>query len=323
MTKLDTRYREAADHIKSGRLHVAEEILVESTDAAPRAAQSVYLLGVTILLRRRFAEARLLLDRAFAIKPWLKDLPYDVADLTDVVDEALQFDPTWQWAQYERERRRFGGLGFTLANAVAHGLNRADVSFVQVGANDGLSGDPIHDFITAYGWRGVFVEPMPETFERLRANYRDDPRFDFINAAITDVRGPVPLLVGAGDKSTLATLTPDRNALSRDRVGLVEHTVEGITFDEMLDRADLQRFDLLQIDTEGYDYRVLRQVDLRRRGPRVVHIEFYCLPLEERLAAFRQLTEAGYAYRFLGRDLLAVDRAHYDEPLCIVDRLVS
>src|SRR5215467_4813948 len=33
------------------------------------------------------------------------------------------------------------------------------VFFVNIGANDGLAGDPLREFITTRGWRGILVEP--------------------------------------------------------------------------------------------------------------------------------------------------------------------
>jgi hypothetical protein len=43
--------------------------------------------------------------------------------------------------------------------------------FIQVGANDGIFGDPLREHILAHKWRGVLVEPQPEIFEQLKANY--------------------------------------------------------------------------------------------------------------------------------------------------------
>src|SRR3954468_10330611 len=52
----------------------------------------------------------------------------------------------------------------------------SDVAFLQIGANDGVTGDPIRAFVTRYGWHGVCLEPQPEAFARLQATYRDQPQ---------------------------------------------------------------------------------------------------------------------------------------------------
>ena len=62
---------------------------------------------------------------------------------------------------------------------------RPDFFFVNVGANDGVTGDPIYPFIKRYGWQGIAVEPAPPVCERLRANYADLPGVIVEQAAIT------------------------------------------------------------------------------------------------------------------------------------------
>jgi hypothetical protein len=43
--------------------------------------------------------------------------------------------------------------------------------FIQIGAFDGQTSDPIHSWIRKERWQGIFVEPQPEPFQALRKNY--------------------------------------------------------------------------------------------------------------------------------------------------------
>ncbi len=43
------------------------------------------------------------------------------------------------------------------------------VTFVQIGANDGVWNDPIEPYLRGEKWRGVLVEPVPYVFARLKA----------------------------------------------------------------------------------------------------------------------------------------------------------
>jgi hypothetical protein len=36
-----------------------------------------------------------------------------------------------------------------------------EFTFIQVGAFDGITTDPLHKYITRYGWRGILMEPQP------------------------------------------------------------------------------------------------------------------------------------------------------------------
>ncbi|MCD6051977.1 MAG: methyltransferase FkbM family, partial [Verrucomicrobia bacterium] len=69
-------------------------------------------------------------------------------------------------------------------------------TFVQIGANDGISNDPIREFIVDNEqWRGAFVEPMPYLLEQCRHNYRScqPGRFRFINAAVSNITGQLEM----------------------------------------------------------------------------------------------------------------------------------
>ena len=45
--------------------------------------------------------------------------------------------------------------------------NRQAFRFVQVGANDGVSHDPINAFVTRNRLAGVVIEPLPDVFAKL------------------------------------------------------------------------------------------------------------------------------------------------------------
>src|SRR5215472_17798567 len=46
-----------------------------------------------------------------------------------------------------------------------------ELVFIQVGAFDGISTDPLRKYIHACGWRGVLIEPQPQPVTRLRELY--------------------------------------------------------------------------------------------------------------------------------------------------------
>src|SRR4029453_18454609 len=67
------------------------------------------------------------------------------------------------------------------------------LKFVQIGANDGIRFDALHKFVTSHPCSGVVVEPLPDMFERLRANYADYPLIVPVNKAIHETAGVRPL----------------------------------------------------------------------------------------------------------------------------------
>lgn len=300
-------YAAALDDLHDGNLRRAEERLVSILDAAPRAAQSVYLLGMVKVAQRDFGAARSMIGRAFALKPWVRELDHIEPDLDSAIAEAAAALPDWRWPDYDRARRAWFAPGLTFDSVCRFGILSSGSSFVQIGANDGVSDDPLRDHIVQGGWHGLLVEPLPAVFERLVANYAGVPGLRFANVAVTENEGTVRLFVETDGRSVLASLVPERNALSRTRGPVQAIEVPARRLMGLIGEHEIERLDLLQIDTEGYDYHVLRQLDFGQRRPKVVHMEFYCLPIDERLATFELLREHGFAYRFLERDLLAVD----------------
>jgi FkbM family methyltransferase len=164
----------------------------------------------------------------------------------------------------------------------------ADVRVVQIGSNDGLTHDPIHDLILKNpSWKGLFVEPVPFLFAKLRENYGNDPRFEFEDLAIAKEAGTLPFYYVS---SEAAVKIPDL-PVWHDQLGsfspshIVNHLGEMIvpyitkveirtdTFAAVLARHAVQRIDLLHIDAEGADWLILQQLDLTKFRPKVILIE--------------------------------------------------
>ena len=193
-------------------------------------------------------------------------------------------------------------------------LDRRRVHFVQIGANDGRTGDPLWPFRDYPGWSGVLVEPVEHVFRRLRANYGGSERFRLVRAAVAGSPGMRPIhfvpeaavVNGADQLGSLDAGTARALAL---RAGVRELTcspVRCLTFEGLCRETGTRAFDLLHIDAEGADAEILRQVDLDRYRPAVVIFEHIHLPVSDRDSVIGMLDDAGYAVWRLRADMLAV-----------------
>jgi FkbM family methyltransferase len=205
-----------------------------------------------------------------------------------------------------RFERRLAGRRLLRAFARSY----PDARFVEVGANAGDHHDLLREHVLRRRWTGVMVEPVPYVFERLRRNYGDLGRVELENVAIAGSDGTLPFYhlaeAGPGDAEGLPHWYDGIGSFSRETVlshadliadierRLVCTEVPCLTFDSLLARHGLDGIDLLLIDTEGYDYEILRDVDLARYRPRVVVFEHFHLSDEDRAAAREQLAAAGY-----------------------------
>jgi FkbM family methyltransferase len=200
-----------------------------------------------------------------------------------------------------------------------------DPFVLQVGAMDGVSYDPIHAWLARGGWRGLLVEPLPDLFAALVANYRGVAGLSFANVAIADHVGtatlnrvdPDAIRSGAAPEwsAGASSMFADRNSMGGVRIAEADwarirphvrtETVACTTLAALLEAERVERIDLLQIDTEGYDYQVLRQLDFARYRPAIVHLEYYLLPPQEQEACFALLLRNGYVLGTRDIDLLA------------------
>jgi FkbM family methyltransferase len=313
------RRRRIVDLMNEGRLNDAEAALRPLLDVQWKVPENIYLFGILALLRGQITLARRAIDRALALKPWLVEVPSWCGSLRDRLDEAADLEPAWDYPRYRRRLDAFDTFGLTLTSALSTHFEHPDVQLVQVGANDGVHTDPMHGWIVKFGWRSLLIEPMPEPFAALEELHRDHPNVTLANVAIADQNGTRTMWSHPSGRHAVSTFRPERNILKQE-AELVGVEVECMTLSSLLDRHAIQRIDVLQVDTEGYDLDVLRLVDFERFHPSVIHLEFYLLPVTERLELFDLLEGQAYAWRAIGADLLAVDVTTFEEQFGLVTR---
>ncbi len=193
-------------------------------------------------------------------------------------------------------------LSDVLLRIVLSGGSSSDFIFVQIGANDGVSNDPIRRFVLKYGFKGVLVEPQPEVFARLRRNYAGVVGVAFENAAVGGEDGELKMyrfkktetLPGWADG--LASFSKETLVanLQNIRAEVEEIAVPTLTFQSLLQKHGLQHVDLLQIDAEGFDFEVIKMINFTTLKPTIIHFEQGLLSQEEREECFRYLTSQGY-----------------------------
>ena len=174
---------------------------------------------------------------------------------------------------------------------------RTDRFFViQIGACDGVMADPIHPWIKRYKWHGILVEPQRAEFERLKATYRDEcERLIFENVAIAAADGMCTLyrvregLLSGDWERGVASLIPQA-----DSERFMTETVPCVAFETLLKRHHVSHVDLLQIDVEGYDFEIVKQIDFQRIRPAMLRYEHRHLRPGDKRACHGYLEHNGY-----------------------------
>ena len=193
--------------------------------------------------------------------------------------------------------------------------------FVKVGANDGLTGDPCGEiFLKNRHWRGLLIEPVPYCVERLKQTYDDSSRFSILPCAISDTDGQIEFYYvseEAGKK--LEGLPPYYDQLgSFNRAHIVSQLngvlepyivsspVEVRALANVIRDSGLERIDLLHIDTEGHDWRVLKTFDFSKFQPSLIIVEQMHLAPDERTHMRDLLVASGYRVLTTPYDFIAM-----------------
>ena len=190
-------------------------------------------------------------------------------------------------------------LDFVCAHYASHD---EEFYFVQVGAFDGVTADPIHHLVKECGWCGALVEPQKEVYEVLKQNYRGHSGLKFFNVAIGPENGQITLYTRPGGTVQAASLKKDlMSKPGRRGRAMQARTVPCWTFARLLEEAQApQRIDLLQVDAEGYDFEIIRSLDFSVVRPAIIHYEHMVLSQKDRSDCLQLL--AGNGYRFLLED---------------------
>src|SRR5262249_33679261 len=140
-------------------------------------------------------------------------------------------------------------------------------------------------------WRGVMVEPVPHIFERLQENCGKAPRWQLENVAIAEQDGDLPFyhVAPASDAKDLPGWYEGLGSFRRDIVlkhadaipdiekRIVTTKVRCLTFESLCCKNGVGEVDLIHIDAEGFDDRIIRQIDFDSHRPRLLIYEHFHL----------------------------------------------
>ncbi|HEX4665501.1 MAG TPA: FkbM family methyltransferase [Chthoniobacterales bacterium] len=184
-----------------------------------------------------------------------------------------------------------------------------EARFLQIGANDGLTGDPLYPLLQRPGtrWRGVLVEPVAHLFAQLSERHGHNPALRLEQAAIAESNGTTlihRLAVAPSDSlwlDQIPSLDPGLLRQNAEQFGqmdaaIVREEVSCYTVATLLRHHMMNRLDLLVIDAEGMDWRILRQFDLRELEPQLILYEHQHLTAEARGEAHQFLVHFNYGW---------------------------
>ncbi|UOA07502.1 FkbM family methyltransferase [Methylobacter sp. S3L5C] len=116
----------------------------------------------------------------------------------------------------------------------------------------------------------------------------------------------------------MSSIYPPRNGLSSEgdakTVELYGEMIEVncITLNTLLSRHNLEALDIICIDAEGWDYKILRQLDFSIWRPKLIRCEYINLDEEEKKALLEIFINNDYVYHIGCMDIDAVTVEHWN-----------
>lgn len=190
------------------------------------------------------------------------------------------------------------------------------IKIVQVGANDGVTNDPLNEWVNNNldANQLILIEPQSNVFEKLIKNYSSHPSAYFYNNAIGE-KGQLRLyrinqqynhLYRGITASGITSFNRDyvlgkiSKNLAIPKGDEPEKYLESFTIDTLpladllLENHPTINIDFLQIDTEGFDDQVIYQSNIETFKPSVINFEFIHLSKPKQEQLYQYLSTLSY-----------------------------
>ncbi|MGH6899063.1 MAG: FkbM family methyltransferase [Geminicoccaceae bacterium] len=227
------------------------------------------------------------------------------------------------------------GLGHLLVVLFSF-IDENEFTFIQIGANDGLANDHLWPFLNARNLRGILVEPQKKPFRVLLERYAHRNTISLHLGAI-DVQTGTRTMYRPSDDITsesnamfltqLASFDREKTATALKKYArmfqiscpveqaIVEEIVSTITLTDLMAQHQMKKCDLLIIDTEGYDFGIIKTIDFSRSRPTILVYEHIHLTARDRRACWKLLRSNGYRCAADWMDTVAIQADDLARPL--------
>lgn len=199
---------------------------------------------------------------------------------------------------------------------------KKEVRFIQVGSNNGVSGDPLYEYVVAKNWSGLLVEPVPYLFAQLKENYQlHTGRLHFENSAVAAQNGTLPFYrLKESNLPNIPTYYDqlgsfNKEVILRHRSGIpqfdelfFQDMVETITFEKLVQKHQFHSADLIHIDTEGYDYEILKMIPFKKLAVQLIMFEHVHLNDKDYRSALKLLNRLEFKCHRSKTDTIGVQK---------------
>lgn len=176
---------------------------------------------------------------------------------------------------------------------------------VQIGANDGESNDLLYPLLKKNDFsKAILVEPLLTPYLKLEERHKNSKKIITLNVAISSKKGKQKMYTlnskpGMYFNNGISSFYKEHlekfiqyEAQIADLI--TETEVDVVLFADLLQYFDSPKINLLCIDTEGYDFEILKQVPFASISIDVIVYEWCHLSQADMIQSFELLRSLGY-----------------------------
>jgi|GEM_PF-1318089 FkbM family methyltransferase len=195
-----------------------------------------------------------------------------------------------------------------------------DFIFAIIGAHDGESSSDVYTILANNNVKGVLVEPNPNVFPKLEEAYKNNKKAIIKNYAISKTEEKLPFYmvneeaffsqehiwldtISSFDINHINKHIKNLKAVSGNIEKVIRLDVDCISLQELFASTGISHLSLLQIDTEGYDAQIIRQISQLGFYPNILCFEYIHLSDNEIDYCINWLNRHNYAWRYEGLNI--------------------
>jgi FkbM family methyltransferase len=186
-------------------------------------------------------------------------------------------------------------------------------SLIQIGANDGATHDHLYDLIKKFRVKSILLEPIKESFLNLTRNYSNFENVRFENSALS-INSEILFLYRVNPEYFYKYGSLPLGVTSFYKEHLIKHGIKAkhiikekvnqISFEQLLKKYNLTIFDLLFIDTEGYDCNIVNNFFSKINNIRpIIVFEWSHIKQEQLQETLNKMLKNNYSFFPIGDDI--------------------
>jgi len=186
-------------------------------------------------------------------------------------------------------------------------------SLIQIGTNDGVSHDHVHKIIKRFKLKSLLLEPIKKYFFDLKNNYLNYDNVRIENSALS-INNEILFLYKVKPEylNKYGTLSNGISSFYKEHLlkhgikekHIVQEKVNQIGFDELLRKYNINSFDLLLIDAEGYDCNIVNDFFLTIKEIRpIIIFEWSHIKNNELENTLNTIIKNSYSFFPIGDDI--------------------